>query len=161
MARGRKRKYAENARTSREGLLPSTTPTPSTAPTLSTTPYAAALSLPLSSQSLTPLPPQTQLTSTLKAPTTSTQLTTQLHPSSKAATGITFIFHKRFMGGTLYMELGPSEGLGFVKNCVWDPVLSMSKVRDAWEDRASIRMRVMGDIRKDGKQTPWIEERHS
>ncbi|KAI5663455.1 hypothetical protein M9H77_22778 [Catharanthus roseus] len=45
------------------------------------------------------------------------------------------------------------------KKCVWDLVLSMSKVRDAWEDRASIQMRnLMGDIRKDGEISRGEEE---
>ncbi|KAI5653423.1 hypothetical protein M9H77_30610 [Catharanthus roseus] len=158
MARG----YTKDANTSREELAPSTTPKPSI------TPDAAALSLQLPSESLTPPPTKTKPTSASEVPTASTQPSMQpstfprlpLHPSSRAATTITILFQERFVEGILYIELGPSGGLG-LKKCVWDPALPMLNVWDAWEDRVSIQMRdFMGDIRRDGKRPSCIEERH-
>ncbi|KAI5678111.1 hypothetical protein M9H77_09061 [Catharanthus roseus] len=116
MARGQKRKYAEDASTSQEELLPSTTPMLSTTLDLARQPSTSSQAP--EAWKKPPGDPRELLDLNVD----------QFHPSSRATTAITSIFHERFMGGY----------------CTWS--------QDAWEDRASIRMKdLMGDIRKDYK----------
>ncbi|KAI5656850.1 hypothetical protein M9H77_25643 [Catharanthus roseus] len=127
MACGRKRKYVDDASTSLEDLSPSTTPTLSTTPTPSTTP----MQLPcLCRRLLSPLHPlrhdianfhfrgshdlyrtgyiaihtvvySSKAPVALKKPSGDPREQLELNVD-QAATGITSIFHKRFVGDTVH-----------------------------------------------------------
>ncbi|KAI5676664.1 hypothetical protein M9H77_07614 [Catharanthus roseus] len=104
MAHGWKRKYTEDANTSREELSPSTTPTPSTIPTPSTTPYAAVLSL------------RRLLSPSHLAPTISTPLTTQSSTSSKASVAWKMGKTNRIIA----LDLHSGSGL-----CPWSSIVAL------------------------------------